>query len=150
MKTQLTLTVHYPPKQANRPNDFKTADGTKYSTFDAKIASKVAKLLNVPVELEYRVEENGRWVNNMIEDVTPLVSDEEVKKVQQATTAAADSKQATINASAAIARAIEFYGVSGEPILEALDSGAFEDLVDYFVDLIERKAQPKVEEPVAA
>lgn len=129
--TQVTLTKHFQENgesngKAWTRNDFKTADGTRYSTFDGDLASQAKGLLNKPINLEYEIKERGQYVNNTILSISPISGVAETtfqSNGSQPTTPQAD-RQEQINRSAGLARAIEFVSVSGESILEAYDNGS--------------------------
>lgn len=140
--TRVTLTKHFQDSgesngRAWTRNDFLTADGQRFKTFDADIATEAKRLLNQQVAIQYEIKENGQRVNWMIQEITPIGGAAPVARVEGHPTTPADDRQVQINRSAGLARAIEFCSVASIPVVEELDSGGLFQLANTFARFFE-------------
>jgi len=126
-KTQITLTKHFPP-DGKGPNAFLTEDNQRFKTFDAELATQLRGVLNIPISLEYHIEEKGQYVNNMIDGFEVIAGAAPI-----AAAAPAGDAVKGVDANSAIARANEAFISMGENPLDS--PAAFAEAVDYFLDL---------------
>lgn len=145
-KTQVTLTKHYPPS-GNGPNAFLTADGTRFKAWpDNPVSSLLAQNLNKLVEIEYHIEENGQYVNNMVDSAVVLAasSSEPTEPYRE------EPSIRGVDRGGGIARAIEFLSVAGESVMLAYDDGSLFDLADAFAEYSAFGTRPGAAAPSSA
>lgn len=147
MQTTTVFTKHF-VAQGNGwvRNDFRTADGQKFSTFDAALANKALALLEVPVDVEYETK-NPQYPNS--HDFTAI------EKVQGSAAESftpptpGDDPQywpsgqvRPVDRSGAIARGLEAFAIAGvDPLAE--QKALFELVDDVYLPYIMEGKRPE-------
>lgn len=148
MKTTVTLTKHYPPN-GKGPNSFLTEDGQRFKAWpDNPVSSQLMGYLNVPIELEYDVVESGQYVNNMVKSFTPL--GDVAPQTQPASGGnVPEPTVKPVDRNAGLARAIEYFGVTGDSLEEAFATGDLFELADVFAEYGALGVKPATSSSVA-